>query len=486
MSYKESLLRAAACGTLVEMQVSLAVARAIDKINEQTKAEGLIEGGVNTRNPEGITALMAASAAGNLENVRFLLAQGIDANASDNEGFTALMAASVRGQVYVVRLLAHYAEPNAVTHKNLAAIHLAVCHKQLRTLRALAAIPALNLNLPNERGRTALHSAAVEGFLPMVRFLMAHERVDAQAVDHQGFNVLHLAAGAHRLEVVTYLVSLGYDLNTKCSRLTTAMFIACAVGCLEVVEFLFDRTTLCADSDGDSELHVAVRHPHVLRYLLERRQHPLESVTKDGSTALHRAVHEDTGLMASVAALVAAKAPLDARDEFGCTPFFKACHHGDVKIVRFLLEAKSDPHVLDQDGFTAVHAAAQKGCVSVLKYLVLSVGLSREAQNPKGYTPLMCALRFSQTKACKWFVAQGVDLHVRSQIGTAVDVARLFEGSSVEAKQLSEWLAIPCGRQSCLERGSKKCGGCHKTRYCSTACQRLHWSEHEPTCFFSL
>jgi ankyrin repeat protein len=224
----------------------------------------------------------------------------------------------------------------------------------------------------------------------------------------------------------------------------------------------------------------------VLHYLLERRQHPLDSVTKDGSTALHRAVHEDTGSLESVAALVAAKAPLDATDEFGCTPFFKACHHGDVKIVRFLLGAKSDPYALDRDGFTAVHAAAQKGCVRVLKYLVLSVGLSREAQNPKGYTPLMCALRFSQTKACKWLVAQGADLHLRSQIGTAMDVARLFEDSSVVAKQLSEWIARPCGRPSCLERGSKKCGGCHKTRYCSTACQRLHWSEHEPTCFFSL
>jgi ankyrin repeat protein len=468
MSAIEDMLRAAACGTLNEVQAATAIT------------------GVHAHNEDGVNGLMTASAAGNFEVVRWFLGEGVDVDAKDRAGFTALIAASVRGQVAVVKLLAQHAQPNITTHNQLAAIHLAVRNNQLRTVRILAAIPTLNLNLPNQHGRTAFHSAVVEGFLPIVRFLVKHPRVDTKAVDKEGFNALHLAAGAHQTSVVTFLESVGFDLNARCGRLTTAMFIACAVGCLDVVKNLFDRTPLCVDADGDSELHVAVRFPRVLEYLLERKKHSLETITNDGSTALHRAVHEDMGSLEAVKLLVNAKAPLDVRDQFACTPFFKACHHGDVKMVRLLLKAKSDPFVLDQDGFTAMHAAAQKGCVSVLKYLASDVGLSLEAQNPRGYTPLMCALRFSKIKAAKWFVSHGVDLRLRSQLGTAIDVAKMFEDSCPEGKRLCEWLTRPCGRQSCSERGSKKCAGCCTTRYCSTACQRLHWNEHAPMCFLSL
>jgi ankyrin repeat protein len=442
--------------------------------------------GVHARNADGVNGFMTASAAGNLDVARWFLKAGIDVDAQDNAGFTALIAAAVRGHVGVVKLLSKHANPNIRTRSQQAVIHLAVRNNQLRTVRTLASIPALDLNLPNQHGRTALHIAAVHGFLPIVRFLVAHPRVKSQTTDRDGFNVLHVAAGASQTQVVKYLVSTGFNLDVRCDRQTTAMFIACAVGCLDIVKHLFDRTALSTDEDGDSELHVAVKHPPVLDYLLEKKKHAVDARTADGSTALHRAVHEDISSFGVVQALIKAKAPLDATDRLGCTPFIKACHHGDVRIVRFLLEAKSDPFVLDHDGFTALHAAAQRGHLPTLKYLVHGVGLSLDAQNPKGYTPIMCALRFAQTKAVKWLAAQGADLHVRSQLGTAIDFARLFEGSSDEARSLSEWLGRSCGREGCLVRGSKKCGGCIKTRYCSKACQRLHWNDHQPDCFFSM
>ena len=442
--------------------------------------------GVHAHNADGVTGLMTAAAAGNVSVVRWFLDQGVDVDASDKSGFTALIAASGRGQVKVVKLLKACAQPNLKTHSNQAAIHLAVRHNQLRTIRTLATMPGLDLNLPNQHGRTALHIAATHGFLPIVRFLVKHPRVNLQAVDVEGFNALHLATGGHQTEVVKFLETVGFDLNALCGRRTSALFIACAVGCLELVKDLFGRTNFSIDEDGDSELHVAVRHPPVLEYVLAQKKHALDAVTNDGSTALHRAINEDMKTIDVVRTLVAANAPLDAKDELGCTPFFKACHHGNTKVVRFLLQAKSNPHELDRDGFTAMHAASQNGCVSVINYLAHEVGLSLESQNINGYTPIMCALRFTKTRAVKWLVSQGVDLHVRSQFGTAIELARLFENTSDAARKLSEWLRRPCGRPECVVRGSKKCGGCCKIRYCSTACQRLHRSDHEPHCFLSL
>jgi len=442
--------------------------------------------GVHARNADGVTGLMTAAAAGNVDVVRWFLEQGVDVDAGDKSGFTALIAASGRGQVHVIKLLKDCAKPNLKTHDNQAAIHLAVRHNQLRTIRTLATMPGVDLNIPNQHGRTALHIAAAHGFLPIVRFLVKHPRVNLQAVDVEGFNALHLATGGHQTEVVKFLEAAGFDLNALCGRRTSALFIACAVGCLELVKDLFGRTKFSVDEDGDTELHVAVRHSHILEYVLAQKKHALDAVTNDGSTALHRAVHEGMTSMDVVQALVAAKAPLDAKDHLGCTPFFKACHHGGVQVVRFLLQAKSNPHELDRDGFTALHAASQNGRVPVMNYLVHDVGLALESQNPHGYTPIMCALRFTKKKAVKWLVSQGVDLHVRSQFGTAIELARLFENTSDDARKLSEWLSRPCGRPECVVRGSKKCSGCCKVRYCSTACQRLHRSDHEPLCFISL
>jgi ankyrin repeat protein len=45
---------------------------------------------VNQRNPDGGTALMDATLAGQMESVKFLLANGADVNAVSKGGFTAL------------------------------------------------------------------------------------------------------------------------------------------------------------------------------------------------------------------------------------------------------------------------------------------------------------------------------------------------------------------------------------------------------------
>ena len=41
---------------------------------------------------------------------------------------------------------------------------------------------------------------------------------------------------------------------------------------------------------------------------------------------------------------------------------------------------------------------------------------------------------------------------------------------------------VKCGAPSCAVLTSSYCQRCHKTAYCSRACQAAHYREHKPQC----
>ena len=79
------------------------------KVNDKTLANLYFDDAANKpTNPvklEGFTALIVASAQGNLENVKALLAAGADINAVSAKGISALIAASGQGHLEIVKTL---------------------------------------------------------------------------------------------------------------------------------------------------------------------------------------------------------------------------------------------------------------------------------------------------------------------------------------------------------------------------------------------
>lgn len=459
--------------------------------------------GINAHDAEGVTGLMIASSAGLLEVVRWFLQSGANANLQDGDGRTAFHVAAACGRSDILTELAPHTLPSLQNSKDVdgrSPVHLAVVHNRYSAVRTLAANPLVDLNCCDEFGGAPIHAAAALGHSRILRFLFTHPLVDARATEEDGTNAVHLAAAYGRMATLQFLhLSGAFDLNAKTHAGATALHLACIRGDLDVVRYLYPKTTHGVDCDGDTELHLAVRHVAVTRFLLNQATQDVAAVTNDGSTPLHRAVglelsHSPSqspsrvrGHFDVVKALVQAKAPLHAKDNMGSTPVHAACHRGNVDVVKFLLAHKGDIQSTDKDGFTALHAAAQNGHLPLVKFLVKELGCEVDTVSPKGSTPLMCALRFTQCKVVKWLVQHGkADVRKQSEFGTPVDVARRFERLEPQARVLSEWLARPCGREGCLQRGSKKCGGCVSVRYCSVECQREHWSTHEGECVLSL
>lgn len=447
--------------------------------------------GVNAHDAEGVTGLMTASSAGRLGVVRWLLSAGADANMQDDDCRTAYHCAAACGRAEILELLAPKTLPTLQNGRDAdgrCPVHLAVVHNHFQAVCTLASNKLVDLNACDEFGGAPIHAAAALGHLRILRFLFTHPRVDACTLEDDGTSAAHLAAAYGRMATLQFLAnSREFDLNAKTNDGATPLHLACIKGDLDVVRFLFPKTTHGVDCDGDTELHLAVRHLRVTRFLLAEGQHDVTAVTNDGSTPLHRAVgleHSDLGV---VKALIDAKAPLQAKDRMGSTPIHAACHRGSVDLVKLLLASKGDVQDVDHDGFTTVHTAAQNGHLQLLKFLVQDRKCVVDVVSNKGSTPLMCALRFTRSKVVKWLVQHGrADVLKPSGFGTAVDVARRFEHLGPRARALSQWLTRPCGRDGCLQRGSKKCAGCVTVRYCSEECQREHWASHKNFCVLSL
>jgi hypothetical protein len=88
--------------------------------------EGSQPSGLDSRNEQGLTALMVAAAAGQADTVTSLLTQGAGVNATSADGRTALIAAAQNNQLEIVKILvAAGANLNRATHGTGTALEVA-------------------------------------------------------------------------------------------------------------------------------------------------------------------------------------------------------------------------------------------------------------------------------------------------------------------------------------------------------------------------
>jgi ankyrin repeat protein len=173
----------------------------------------LVEHGANLNySKSGFTVLMAASRAGNLNAVRYLIDHGADVRARTKSGYTALFAAlSWPGNAAVVQtLLEHSADANAEVatstpaHDLYTPVLLAALHGDAGSLERLLAKGG-NLNRQGgDFGRTPLIAAATTGSEATVRLLL-RAGADVNVKDALGNSPLQWARRRGETSIVRLL-----------------------------------------------------------------------------------------------------------------------------------------------------------------------------------------------------------------------------------------------------------------------------------------
>jgi len=409
---------------------------------------------VNAPQVDGMTALHWATYQDDLDTATLLVRAGANVKATNRYGVTPLSLACTNGNGGMVEmLLLAGADPNAALPGGETPLMTAARVGSLPAVKALLARGAIVENKDDRRGQTALMWAAAEGHAKVVEMLLEvgadfHNRLPS------GFTPLLFAIREGRSDVVRVLLKAGADVNETVpveggrrrgfgGRLppagASALLVAVANAHFELAAQLLDAgADPNASLTGYTVLHAiaAVRKPGV----------------GDNDPA-----PEGSGSMSSldlVKKLVKHGANVNARmtkrsnltntrlNENGATPFLLASQTADAELMKTLAALGADPllpnadnstplivaaglatrspgedagtesevleavqvaldlgndiNAIDNNGETAMHAAAYKNLPKVVKFLA-SKGARIDVWNRPdkfGWTPLAIAVGY--------------------------------------------------------------------------------------------
>lgn len=414
------------------------------KAGDVAQVRALIAEGAdpNTAEPDGTTPLHWAAHRQDVEATRLLLGAGAVANSSNRYGVRPLSLAAVGGHPDVVRaLLDAGANPNTSLTEGETALMTAARTGSADAVELLLDGGADPNAKEHWKGQTALMWASAEGHAQVVPTLVSHG-AELGARSDSGFTALLFAAREGRTDVVQTLLEAGADLDEQISINSTltaggveqrrasdaglnAFLLAAGSAHFELAAYLLDRG---ADPNADPRGWTAL--------------HQLSWVRKAGIAGSNNPAPRGSGSMTSLdfaRKLIASGADVNARvstrppagitglNFIDGTPFLLAARTADAELMRLLLEAGADPTLTNEDGSTALMVAAGLGTSSpgedpgteaeVIEAVsvALAAGLDLDAVDDKGETAMHGAAYKHLPRVVEQLAEAGADIAVWHQ-----------------------------------------------------------------------
>ena len=271
-------------------------------------------------------------------------------------------------------------------------LHSAAVRGYLNIVRELLKANA-QCNIRSKHFLTPLHLAAKEGYLSVVKELL-HHKADPNITDINQSSALHAASIAGNLSMVKALLSFGADLSKTDDKQVSPLHHAATRGYIDVVTQLLEAKAEpeAANAIGQTPLHIAVRERHsdVVAALLREGANP-NTKSRQGWTALHFAVGGKQIETDLIVQILQGGAEIDAPTDSGSTSLFLAAESGSEAAVSLLLHAGAKADAKNESESTPMHRAAQDGHLPVVR-LLMKAGANPLAKKKSGVTPLQLAL----------------------------------------------------------------------------------------------
>ena len=285
---------------------------------------------------------------------------------------TPLMYASRRGHIEVARqLLDQGAAINLESLRGRTAMLEAVMENQEEIVKVLLGKQDLEINAVNskEHSRTALMLAAYLGHSTIVGSLLTHSAIQPNLRDANGHTALHLAviAGSYKT-VETMMMNMKSDARTYVdiadSSRRTALTIAAEKNYYDIVELLLQHHAEPSVENNLSSGTAIMRaidygNEGVVKLILDERREDIRFLDNDGRGLLHSAT--SSGRADMVCLLGDYGVNLNTIDNNGRTALHDASQEGYLEVVRTLVELGADTAIADHFGNTALDIALQYG-----------------------------------------------------------------------------------------------------------------------------
>jgi len=355
----------------------------------------------NSANPGGETALMTASRTGNVEAAKLLLDRGASINARESQrGQTALMWAVLENHPDIVKLLiARGADINSQTKTEIPDGTTGSAEAKSGDIGAHGPGMYRGRAVPTPSGAmTALHFAARDGNLEITRILV-DAGADLERPSANGTRPLLVAIINNHIELASYLLEKGGDVNASDDFYKrTPLFAA-----VEMRNPDFTRDTPAPVPDRRDAMDL-------IKALLARGANPNAQV----NTTPFRGFYQVSANWANFD---------------GQTAFIRAALSGDITLMRLLLGHGADPNIKTYQGSTALMAAAGVNWVVAQTYsrsndeyleaakLCLEKGADVNAANNQGFTAMHGAANRGFDKMVELLAEHGARLDGKDSQG---------------------------------------------------------------------
>ncbi|XP_057185678.1 protein phosphatase 1 regulatory subunit 12A isoform X2 [Triplophysa rosa] len=238
----------------------------------------------------------------------------------------------------------------------------------------------------NRRGRVRFAQGAVfmaacsAGDQEEVAELL-RQGADINHANVDGLTALHQACIDENAEMVQFLVESGSNVNRGDNEGWTPLHAAASCGFVQITKYLIEHGARVGAVNSEGELPLDVATEDAMERLLKAE------INKQGIDVEQARREEERVMLQDATAVMAGTGCLVPHQNMQATALHVAAAKGYIEVLKVLLQCLVDVDSQDSDGWTALHAAAHWGQEEACNLLVEHM-CDMSAVNIVGQTPL--------------------------------------------------------------------------------------------------